>query len=125
MSPAGSLTIFEVERHRPWRLVDEHGVSACTGAEVGAQVAGVAQRGRHQQKTRIRQFQQRHLPGPTTVAVAVVVELVHHHQIDIQVRPLAQRPVGQNLGGADDYRGVSVDSRVTGHHAYIASTQLS
>ena len=50
--------------------------------------ARVAERRRHQQEPRLRQRQQRHLPGDAALAVGVVVELVHHHVVDAGVRRL-------------------------------------
>ena len=49
---------------------------------------------------------QRHLPGPAAVRVGVEVELVHHDLADVGVGAVAQRDVGQDLGGAADDRGV-------------------
>ena len=46
--------------------------------EVVDEPGDVAQRGRHQDELRLRQLEQRHLPGPAPVGVGVEVELVHH-----------------------------------------------
>src|SRR5699024_3224414 len=67
---------------------------------------------------------QRHLPGPAALGVAVVVELVHHRQAHVAAGPVAQRVVGEDLGGAHDDRGVVVDSRVTGHHPHVLGPEL-
>ena len=52
--------------------------------------------------------EERHLPRPAAVGVAVVVELVHHDLVDRGIRTLAQGEVGEDLGRAADDRGVGV-----------------
>ena len=52
----------------------------------------VAERRRHQQEARLRQREQRHLPGDAALAVGVLVELVHHDVVDrARPRPRAAR----------------------------------
>ena len=59
--------------------------------------------------------EQRDLPGHPPLAIGVVVKLVHH---DVVGAPgaVAQRHVGQDLGGAADDRRVAVDAGVAGQH---------
>ncbi len=70
-----------------------------------------------------RQLQERHLPGPAAVGLAVVVELVHDHEPDVGARALAQGDVGQYLGRAGDDRCVGVDARVAGEHADVVGPE--
>ncbi len=53
-------------------------------------IGDVAEGGRHQQELRVGQQQERHLPRPAAVRVAVEVELVHHDQADIRVGAVPQ-----------------------------------
>ena len=98
-------------------VVDDRRGPAVAAGQVGGQLADVAERRRHQQELGVRQLQQRHLPGPAAVGLGVEVELVHHDQTGVGPLPLAQRDVGEHLGGARDHRGVGVDRRVAGEHA--------
>ena len=70
-----------------------------------------------------RQLQERHLPRPAAVRLAVVVELVHHHQPDVGAGALAQGDVGEHLGGAGDDRRVGVDAGVAGQHADVVGPE--
>ena len=95
-----------MQRHRSLGAAHHRGVPAGPPAQVLGEEADVAERGRHQQELRGGQFQQRHLPGPAAVGVAVVVELIHHHQAHLGGRAEPQREVGQHLRGAADDRCV-------------------
>ena len=55
--------------------------------------------------------------------IGVEVELVDDHPIDRGVRPVAQRHVGQDLGGAADDGRVGVDRGVTGDHAHVVGAE--
>ena len=46
------------------------------------------------------QLEERHLPSPSPLGVAVEVELVHHDLVDVGVGATAQRHVGDDLGRA-------------------------
>ena len=109
-----------VQRHRAFGVRDQSGGSFGAPGEVLAQERHVAEGGRHQQELSPGQLQQRHLPGPSAVGVAIEVELVHHHQADVSLRTFPQRDVGQNLGGAGDDRCAGVDRGVPGEHADVA-----
>ncbi len=71
----------------------------------------------------MRQLEQRHLPGPAAVGLGVEVELVHHHLADVGLGTLAQRDVGQHLGGAADDRRLGVDRGVAGQHADVLGAE--
>ena len=107
------------------RSVDDDDGRLAAGApgQVGLEPRGVAERRRHQQELRLRQLDQRHLPGPAAVGIGVEVELVHHDQADVGVGALAQRHVGQDLGGRSDDRGVGVDRGVAGDHADVLGAE--
>jgi hypothetical protein len=85
----------------------------------------VAERRRHQEESRLRHREQRHLPRDATVAVRVVMELVHHHVVDGRVRAFAQRDVGEDLGGAAENRCAAVHGRVTGREAHPVRAELA
>ena len=111
--------VREEQRDRPLGVADHGGRPAGAPAQVVDEAGGVAQRGRHQEELRLRQLDERHLPGPAAVRLGVEVELVHHDLADVGVGALAQRQVGQDLGGAADDRGVRVDAGVAGEHADV------
>ena len=113
----------EVQRDRPLGVGDDGDVAARTPRQVVDEERDVAERGRHQQELRVRQLEQRHLPGPAAVGLGVEVELVHHDEPDVGRASLAQRDVGQDLGGAADDRGVGVDRRVAGEHPDVLGAE--
>lgn len=69
------------------------------------------------------QGEQRHLPGPTTIGVGKVVELVHGYAAHIGIFALAQCVVGQDLCRAADDGRLGVDVRVAGDHAYVIAAE--
>ena len=85
----------------------------------------VAQGGRHEEEARLGQGEQGHLPGHAPIAVGVPVELVHHDVVHGRVRPVAQRDVGQHLGGAAQDGSVAVDGGVSGGQAHVLGAQLA
>ena len=93
------------------------GVAPGAGGEVAPQAGRVAEGGRHEQEPGPRQLQQGNLPGPAPIAVAVVVELVHHYEVGRGVGACPQGPLGQDLRRAGDDGGIGVDRGVAGHHA--------
>ena len=107
----------EVQRHRAFGVVDQGDRQPRAPGQVLPHRRRVAERGAHQQVLGLRQPEQRRLPGPAAVRVAVVVELVERDQADVGVAALAQRQVRQHLGGRADDRGVAVDRRVAGRQA--------
>ena len=115
--------VFVRQRHRTRRV--EHRVDGAPGALTQRRRYGrhVAKRGAHQQKLRLLEDEQRHLPRPAAVGLAVVVELVDGDAADIGILPLAQRPVCQDLLRAADHRGVGVDAGVAGDHAHVVAAE--
>ncbi|MPM30961.1 hypothetical protein SDC9_77514 [bioreactor metagenome] len=111
------------QRDRAFGVVHHGGRPAGALGEVALEEGDVTQGRRHQQELRLRQAEQRHLPGPAAVGLGVVVELVHHHLGDVGPPALAQGDVGEHLGGAGDDRGVGVDRGVAGEHADVLGTE--
>ena len=83
------LGVGIVQRHRPVLGSDGDRWAPVQTCERLLEEGGVAERGGHQEVARLRQRQQRYLPGDAAVAVGVVVELVHDHLLDVGLRPFA------------------------------------
>ena len=115
--------VGEVQRHRPLDPRDARDGPARPALEVFGDRRDVAERGRHEDELRARKEQQRHLPRPPAIGVAVVVELVHHDLVDRGIRALTQREVREDLGRAADDRRVGVDGRIPGHHADVLGAE--
>lgn len=100
------------QRHGAGRV--RHEVDGPPGAllQGGGDVAHVAEGGAHQQELRVRQREQRHLPGPAAIGVGVEVELVHHHAGHLRRGALAQGLVREDLRRAADDRRLGVDGGV-------------
>ena len=113
----------ERQRHRALGVVDDRDVAAGTALEVLGEERHVAQGRRHQQELRVEQLEQRHLPRPASLGLGVEVELVHHDEPHVGGAALAEREVGQDLGGAADDRGIGVDGRVAGEHADVVGAE--
>ena len=96
---------------------DDGGLATGALGQVLGEELHVAERRRHQHELGPVQLQQRDLPGPAALRVAVVVELVHHHDAGVGVRTAAQRHPGQDLRRAADDRGRGVDRGIAGDHA--------
>ena len=111
--------IGKIQRHGARGTSNQVGSAAGTTAKVFFQPCGIAQGGGHKQELRVGQFQQRHLPGPAAVRFGVVVELVHHHLVDIGLGAIAKRNISHNLSRSGDDGGIAVDGGVTSHHAHI------
>ena len=105
------------ERHRALGVGDDRGAPTGPGGQPPRQLGDVAERGAHDDEPAVAQLGQPHLPGPAAVGVGDEVELVHDDQVDVGRRALAQRDVGQDLGGAADDRGLGVHRGVAGDHA--------
>ena len=83
----------------------------------------VAERGAHEEELRVGQGEQRDLPRPAAVRVAVVVKLVHRHAAHVGPFALAQRLVGEDLRRAADDGRLGVDVRVAGDHAHVVAPE--
>ena len=51
--------------------------------QVALEPADVAERRGHEHELRLRQLDQRHLPGPAAIGIGVEMELVHHDLADV------------------------------------------
>ena len=111
------------QRHRAHGTADHGGRAPGASGEIVHEAGDVAERRGHQQELGLRQLDQRHLPGPAAVGLGVEVELVHHHLPDVGGRSLAERDVGEHLGGAADQRRLGVDRGVTGEHADVVGAE--
>ncbi len=80
--------------------------------QIGRDDRHVAERRRRQQHLAVGELQQRNLPRPAPVDVAVVVELVKTREPEIARRTRHQCVVGEHLGGAHQHRCAHVDRRV-------------
>ena len=115
--------VVEVQRDRAFGVLDQCGGASGATGEVLAQRGGVTERGRHEQELHVRQLEQRHLPGPAAVGLAVEVELVHHDLADVGSGPLTECLVGENLCGAADHGCVRIHGGVTGEHADLVGAE--
>ena len=115
--------VVEAQRDRTLRAADVGAGPTGAFLEVGLHPADVSERGGHQQELRVGELDERHLPGPSTVGLRVVVELVHHHLADLGIGPLAKRDVGDDLGGRTDDRRIGVDRGVPGDHSHVLGAE--
>jgi hypothetical protein len=115
---------LEVERHGSLDRLDHGRLAAGPCGEVAPEEVDVAERRGHQDELGLRQLEQRYLPGPAALWVAVEVELVDDGQVDRRPPSLAKRPVGEDLLGAADDRRLRVDRCVAGHHADHLGAEL-
>ena len=115
--------IFVGQRDGARRIGD--GVHGAAGVlfEGALDVRGVSQRGAHQQELRLRQREQRHLPGPAAVGIGEEMELVGGDAGYLCIFPGAQGVVGQNLLRAADDGCVGVDAHVSGDHAHVFAAE--
>ena len=111
------------QRHGAGRV--RHEVDGPPGAllQGGGDVAHVTEGGAHQQELRVRQREQRHLPGPAAIGVGVEVELVHHHAGHLRRGALAQGLVREDLRRAADDRRLGVDGGVSRDHAHVLAAE--
>ena len=93
--------------------------------EFGFKKRRVAERGGHQQKARLRQRQQWHLPGHPAFAVGVVVKFVHHHVTHVGLGALAQGNVCQDFRRAAEDGRIAVHRGVAGAQADIIRAEIT
>ena len=115
--------IREVQRHGALDAGDLRHLASRAALEVGHDRGDIAEGRRHEQELHARKKQQRHLPRPAALGVAVVVELVHHDGVDVGIRALPQGDVREDLSGAADDRCVCVDGRVAGDHSHVLGAE--
>ena len=113
------------QRHRA--IAGDHGGggSAVQAGQRLLEETGVAQRGGHEQKARLRQREQRHLPGHAAVAVGVIMKFIHHHIVDLGQRTFVQCDVRENLGRAAENGRVVVHRAVAGAEAHVVRAELA
>ena len=92
--------------------------------EVAFKEIGRADGRAHQQESRLRECEERNLPGDTALAVGIVVELVHHHVHDVEFFALVERHVGENFRCAAQNGCVVVHGRIAGRKAYVLGTKF-
>ena len=119
------LRIRVLKRHGPVFGGDGDGRTPIEPSQFLLEKTRVAEGGGHQQKPRLRQRQQRHLPGHAALAVGVVMELVHDDLLDVGLRPFAQGDVSQDLGGAAKDGRVAIDRGVAGAQAHVVRAELA
>ena len=85
----------------------------------------VAQSGRHQQKTRLRQSQQWHLPRHPPLAIGVVMELINDDLLHVCFGPFAQCDIRQDFCRATKDRRIAIDRGISGAEAYVLRAELT
>ena len=115
----GPLLVLEIQGHRPLVGVDVGDLAPAALVQLLLDGGGVAECGGHQQEGRVRQGQERNLPGAPSLAIAVVVEFVHHDVGSVAGLALSQCHVGEHLGGAADDRRRPVEADVAGQHSHV------
>ena len=119
----GGCHVVVAQRHGAWGIDDQVAGSAGVFLERGGYRGDIAERGAHEHKLRVRQGEQRHLPGPTAIGVGKVVELVHGDAAHVGVLTLAQRIVGKDFGRAANDGRLGIDMRVAGNHTDVIAAE--
>ena len=115
--------VVVAQRHGAWGIDDQVAGSAGVFLERGGDRGDIAERGAHEHELRVRQGEQRHLPGPTAIGVGKVVEFVHGDAANIGIFALAQCVVGKDLCRAADDGRLGVDMRVSGDHTDVIAAE--
>ena len=115
--------VLKLEGHGAFRVVDEGHVAPGAFLPRALETRRVAQRRAHRDHLRGPQLQERHLPRPAALTIPIEVELVHDDHVRVQRRPLAQRLVRKDLGGAADNGRVGVERHIAGHHADVVRAE--
>ena len=115
--------VLVCQRYRTRRIGDDVDVRVRHVLQFVGDRIDVAQCGAHQQKLRVRQCQQRNLPSPTTLRIAIIMEFIHRHTADIGMTAFTQCLVRENLRSAADDRSVGVDVCVSGDHADVLAAE--
>ncbi len=118
------LPILAGQRNRPDAARHGDGGTPGPACQVFGEAGRGSERGRHEQELRVRQLQERNLPGPTTLRIAVEVELVGHHQPERAVGALPEGLVGEDLGRGADDRRVLVHRGIAGDHAHVLGSEV-
>ena len=85
----------------------------------------LAQRGGHEQETRLRHREQRNLPRAAALPVRVIVELVHHDILHVRLRAFAERDVREDLRRATEDGRVAIHRGVAGAEADVVRTEFA
>jgi len=102
---------------------DARGRLAVEACECLLERLAIAKRRRHEQKSRSRQLEERHLPGRAPVSIGVVVKLVHDDVVDVGVGPFPERDVRQDFRGAAEHRCLPVDRAVPRDEAHVVRSE--
>ena len=119
----GRLGVLVGQGHRARRIGDHVHVRARALLERARDGAHVAEGRAHEQKLRLRQREQRHLPRPAAVVVAEEMELVHGDAPHVGPLALAQRLVRKDLGRAAHHGRARVDVRVPRDHPHVLAAE--
>ena len=119
----GGLHVVEGERNGPLRVRHLAHRVARAALEVVGDGRDVAEGRTHEQEPRVGQLEQRHLPRPAPIGVGVVVEFVHDDKPRLDVRPVAQGLIREDLGRAADDGRIPVNAAVTRHHADVLGAE--
>ena len=108
-------------------LLDDHRGIAADLAEPGAELLGVAHRGRQRDHLHVvGQVDDHLLPDRAAEAVREVVHLVHHHEAEPAQGPgPGIHHVAQDLGGHHDNGGLTVDRGVAGEQSDLVGAVAS
>ena len=85
--------VGEVERHRPLRRAHRDGLTPGMLRHLAFEKFRRADGRAHQQESRLRECEERNLPGDAALAVGIVVELVHHDVGNRELFAFAERHV--------------------------------
>ncbi len=118
------LLVLEVERHRTHDRGHVGDRDAGGAFEALGDRRHVAQSRRHEEKARLRERDERHLPGPAALVIGVVVELVEHGVRGVEQVAGAQRHVGEHLRSAAEDLGLGIDRGVAGQHADVRRAEV-
>ena len=119
----GGRHIVVAQRNRTRGVDNQVAGSAGVFLERGGNRGDIAERGAHEHELRVGQGEQRHLPGPTTIGVGKVVELVHGDAAHVGIFALAQCVVSKDLCRAADDGRLGVDMRVAGNHTDVIAAE--
>ena len=115
--------VVVVQRHRALDAGDLRDRASGALPQIVRDGGDVAERRRHQEELRAGEGQQRHLPRPPALGVAVVVELVHDDLVDRGIRPLSEGEVREDLGRAADDRRIGVHGGIPRDHADLVGAE--
>ncbi len=116
------LAVLVVQRHRPLGGANDRHFPPGELPQTLFDRGHVAQRRGHQKEGAAIESEERNLPGDAPLPVGVIVKLIHDDVIYVWLI-VAQRHVGENLGGATNDRRVAIDRRVPGQHSHLLGSE--